>query len=123
MVGLNLWYNNVPAGGKVKCYLSPVKALPLVKNRLVRPSVTIAGRTLVFPVEIESGSYLEFYSRDDCQLYGPKREPLGRVKPEGDIPVLDPGENEIAFTCGASEPVLPRANVTVIAQGDEPLRR
>ncbi|OGV68874.1 MAG: hypothetical protein A3K19_06670 [Lentisphaerae bacterium RIFOXYB12_FULL_65_16] len=123
MVGLNLWYNNVPAGGKVKCYLSPVKALPLVKNKLVRPAVTVNGRTLVFPVEIESGSYLEFYSRDDCRLFGPKREPLGRVKPEGDIPLLAAGENEITFNCGASEAVRPRANVTIISQGGEPLRR
>ena len=119
---LHLWYNNVPVGQKVTCYLSPVKALPLIKNKISKPAITVGGRTIVFPVEIESGCYLEFNSQDDCRLYGPKRELIQQVKPEGDIPLLEAGANNITFRCNESV-TRSRANVTVISHGDTPLRR
>jgi len=122
VVGLNLWYNNIPFGRTVTCYLSPIKAVPLVKTRIFRPSVTVTGHTLIFPVEIESGCYLEFHGRDDCRLYGPKRELIREVRPEGDVPILEAGDNKIMFGCAESG-CRTRANLTVITQGDTPLRR
>ncbi len=119
---LHLWYNNVPVNQKVTCYLSPVKALPVIGNKISKPAITVAGRSVVFPVEIESGCYLEFTSQDDCRLYGPKRELIQEVKPEGVIPALEAGDNSITFTCDKSV-TRPRANVTVITHGDTPLRR
>ena len=119
---LELWYNNVPAGRTATCYLSPIKALPLVANRISRPSLTVGGRTVTFPVELETGCYLEFNGRDDCRLYNAKGELLQRVEPEGDIPELEAGDNQLTFSCAPSA-VRPRANVTVITQGDTPLRR
>jgi len=76
----------------------------------------------VFPVEIGSGCYLEFNSRDDCRLYGPKRELIQQVKPEAELPILETGENNLTFQCEESS-VRSRANVTVITHGDTPLRR
>ncbi|MDD3546145.1 MAG: hypothetical protein PHG96_12440 [Kiritimatiellae bacterium] len=119
---LHLWYNHVPVRQKVTCYLSPVKALPLVKNTIRKPTVTVGGRTVMFPVEIESGCYLECYGRDDCRLYGPKRELIRHVKPEGELPLLAAGDNAMTFGCAASA-TRSRANVTVITQGETPLRR
>jgi len=118
---LSLWYNNLPPGGTATCYLSPIEALPLVSGTLIRPAVTLGDRTIRFPVEIESGCYLEFRSTSDCMLYGPQGEPIREVEPEGEIPFLEPGDNQVAFTCEAPEKIRPRACVTVISQG-EPLR-
>lgn len=118
---LSLWYNNLPPHKTVTCYLSPIKALPLVKGRLRNPAVTIGGRTIVFPVEMESGCYLEFRSTSDCNLYGPKGELIQEVASEGEAPILEAGENEIGFTCEVSLDVNARVFVTVISQG-EPLR-
>lgn len=117
---LGLWYNNLPPGKKVTCYLSPVKALPLTPTRLIRPALTIGQKTIVFPVEMESGGYLEFNSAVDCKLYGPQGQLIREVKPEGDVPTLAAGENEVRFQCGTPPNVSARANVTVISQG-EPL--
>jgi len=72
-------------------------------------------------VEIESGCYLEFRSMSDCKLYGPKGELLREVAPEGDMPVLEAGDNRVEFTCDARGGVSARAYVTVISYG-EPLR-
>ena len=118
---LGLWYNNLPPGKKVTCYLSPIKALPLVKSKLIRPSVTIGEATVTFPVEIETGCYLELLSLADCRLYGPQGELLRTVAPEGPLPELKPGPNAIQFRCDAPPGLRARAYVTVITQG-EPLQ-
>ncbi len=114
---LSLWYNHLPPGKEVRCLVSPVKAIALVPQKLVRPRVTIGGQTLMFPVEIESGCYLEFLGPDDCTLYGHKGEVLGRVKPEGSVPAVEPGENRVHFQVERGG-ARPRAYVTIITRGE-----
>ena len=118
---LSLWYNNLPKGKDAACSLSPIKALPLAACTVANPKVTIAGKTVAFPAEVESGCYLEFRSMTDCKLYGTKGELIREITPEGEAPLLEPGDNRIEFACDASDGVNPRAYVTVIGQG-EPLR-
>lgn len=112
---LSIWYNNLPPNKEVKCYISPVKALPMLNITIKNPAITIGGKTILFPVEMKSGSYLEFYSMSDCKLYSPKGELLAEVQPKGDIPTLLNGKNNISFSC--DEFVNVRVNVTVITHG------
>jgi hypothetical protein len=70
---------------------------------------------------MESGSYLEFGSMSDCKLYGPHGELIRDVRPEGDAPILEPGENSVRFACSSPNGVAARALVTVSARG-EPFR-
>lgn len=118
---LSLWLNNLSPGKKASCYLSPIKALPLVSTKLIRPSITVGGATLVFPVEIESGQYLEFNSPADCKLYGPQGQLLRELKPEGPLPELSPGANAVRFQCGSPPGGRARAQITIITQG-QPLK-
>lgn len=115
-----LWMNNVPAGKDVRCIVSPIKALPMVTTTLRNPSITIGGKKIVFPVEMTSGSYIEYFSPDDCKLYGPNGGLISTVKPQGSAPVLVPGKNRVTFSCTGQAGFTPRANVTVIGYG-EPL--
>ncbi len=117
---LSLWLNNLPPTERVLCDLRPVKALPLVNTKLLNPTLTIGGKSIVFPVEMESGSYLEFRSMSDCKLYGPGGESLGDVEPRGEPLLLEQGDNPVRFTCQAPPGVSARANVTLITRG-EPL--
>lgn len=117
---LSLWYNNLTSGKPVTTYLSPIKALPLVSGKLVNPKITVGGRAITFPVEIESGCYLEFNSMTDCKLYGPQGALIRDVKPEGDAPVLERGDNAVSFDCTGLPGINPRARVTVISE-DAPL--
>jgi len=50
--------------------------LPLVTATIENPSITVAGRKVTFKTKMESGMVLEFYSAEDCKLYGPKGELL-----------------------------------------------
>lgn len=120
VASLGLWYNNLPPGKRVNCFLSPLMAMPLRPAKLVRPALTIGNQRITFPVEIESGSYLECRSSSDCYLYGPDGQPKKFVPPEGVIPWLEAGENEVYFHCEDYGGVAVRANVTLFSFG-EPL--
>jgi len=118
---LSVWYNNLPPGKSVTTYISPIRALPLVSHKLVNPSVTIDGKTLTFPCEIESGAYLEFGSMTDCKLYDREGVMVAEVKPSGEAAVIGPGQHTAAFASATSDGLSARAYVSVITQG-EPLR-
>lgn len=115
---LQIWYNNLPEGKEVSTLIGPVKAIPMVTGFIENPSVSIGGEKIVFPVRMESGMYLEFRSVDDCKLYGPKGELLGEVKPEGTVPELKKGNNEILFGGEGPGKFNARIQVTVISEGD-----
>jgi len=115
---LQIWYNNLPADVESGCLISNIKALPMVPVRIFDPSISLNGQKITFRTEIESGMYLEFYSVDNCKLFGPKGEFLEDVKVSGTVPLLDKGENDLSFSCGCTREVNPRIQVTVIAEGD-----
>jgi hypothetical protein len=114
---LGLWYNHLPPGGRVACRISEVRALPLVPTRLIHPAIRVGDREVVFPVEMESGCYLELNGPGDCRLYGPKGRLLRQVKPRGELPVLASGENAVRFRCDAPAGVSARAGVNVWTLG------
>jgi hypothetical protein len=116
---LGLWYNDIPKGEQVKCYLSPIKILPHVKAKLVNPSIEVNGKIITFPTELESGSFLEFRSSNNCKVYDAKGALLREVTPLGDAPQLEAGENAIKFNCNVPEGISARANVTIISQADQ----
>ena len=110
---------NLPAGKTVDCRIDPIKSLPTKAAQLTNPSISVGGVTLTFPVTIESGDYLEFHSAEDCKVYNAKGELLKVVAPEGSIPTLQPGDNELRFFADAAQDrPHPRVRVTAIASGE-----
>jgi hypothetical protein len=114
---LQLWYNNLPAGKDVNCLIGAVKALPMVSNTIENPSVTIGNETIVFPVKMDSGMYIEFKSKNDCKLYGAKGKFLQDVVIRGKIPTLEEGYNQISFKGNGINGINSRVQVTVISEG------
>jgi hypothetical protein len=114
---LGLWYNNLPPGKEVTCYLSPIRAVPLVESKLINPAVTIGSKTITFQTEIASGSYLEFNSTSDCKLYGPQGQLIREVTCQGDAPLLTAGQSEASLHADTSSGLRARANVTLISSG------
>lgn len=115
---LTVWINNLPANGAVKCYLSPVCAIPLVKAKIHNPRVTVGAKTLVIPTDLESGSYLELNAQDDCKVFSPDGKLLHEVKITGEVPELAAGTNQVRFDCDRDPGVKPRVRVTTITTGD-----
>ncbi len=115
---ISIWCNNLPSDGSITCYISPIKALPLVTNKLVNPAVTINGKTVRFPVTMDANSYLEYNSPTDCKLYDAQGNLVSEVKPEADTPVLAAGDNSIAFACEPPAAGSARAMITVTGIGE-----
>ena len=117
---LSILYNNLPENKQTKCRIGPIKAMPMIPCTVKNPVVTVNGRAITFGVEMRSGSYLEFTGANDCALYGSKGESLAEVVPEGRVPVLSGGVNQIRFSCDKVDAPAQRVKVTVISHG-EPL--
>jgi len=113
---LNLWYNNLPVGKKIKCYIAPIKALPLKNVKIKNPTIAIGDMSITFPVELETGSYIEFRSLTDCTVYDAQGEVIKQLKPLGEVPILQAGKNDLAFASDTAESLRPRARITVISK-------
>jgi hypothetical protein len=112
-----VWFNNLPKDFPVECLIGPVKALPIVSGIVINPTLTIGGKRLTFPVEMESGMFIEFNSLSDCKLYGSKGEFIKDIQPTGEVPTLESGKNDINFECNGAYATVPRAQVTIISHG------
>jgi hypothetical protein len=113
IAGVSVWVNNLPPNAQVACCLSPIRALPVVPVKLSNPTVTVGGKSIRFPVEMETGSYLEYLPPGPARLYGPKGDLLSEVQPDGTV-TLAAGENELTFTCDGPPGLNLRARVTTI---------
>jgi hypothetical protein len=98
--------------------IGPVKALPIVPVTITNPAVTVGDETIVFPVKMESGMYLELREDGNCKLYSPKGKVLQEITLSGKIPELKQGNNSITFSCNGTKGVSSRVKVTVINEGN-----
>jgi len=118
---LNLYLNNLPPNDTATVYLSALKAVRTAAVSLSNPTLQVNGQRLTIPVTLQSGSYVEMESMEDCRIYDSRCELQQRLALIGDAPVLKPGENSVRFTGRGREGFAVRAEVTLIASG-QPLR-
>jgi hypothetical protein len=116
---VSVWLQNLLPGRETKCRLGPIRALPLRSGLVENPKITLGGKTVEFPIELASGSWIECNGPSDCVAYGAKGEPLGKVAPRGDWPTLPAGIVPLQFTCNPATVPNPRAHVTVFTHGEE----
>ncbi len=114
----SIYCNDLPREDPIECRLRPIKALPFVPITIRNPAFVISGKKICFPVVLKTGQYLECFSLNDCKVYSQDGELIREVTPDGSIPDLMSGENEIQFTCDGPSDVSTRVRVTVISYGD-----
>ena len=115
---MQIWLNNLPAGKECNVKIGPIKALVYKANKSSNPTVVVNGQKTTFPVEMETGMYIECRSADDCRLFSGAGVCLKTFKPTGPLPILKSGDNALSFTCDYADKVFPmRAKVTVSAEG------
>jgi hypothetical protein len=111
---LGVWYNNLPPGS-VACGIRPVRALPVVPNVIRNPALMVGGQEITFPVEISSGSYIEFTPPSEGKVFGPTGELVEELSPEGSITLAN-GTNEVSLATSKGQ-LAPRCRVTLRTQG------
>ncbi|MGC8845831.1 MAG: hypothetical protein ACP5QY_08265, partial [Candidatus Hydrogenedens sp.] len=89
---LTIGINNIPTGKSVEVGIGPIKSIPLKPTKVKNPAIQIGDVKLTFPVEIESGSYIEFLSRDHSKLYDTKGAFVSDIPLHGKIPLIQQGE-------------------------------
>jgi hypothetical protein len=86
--------------------------------RVKNPTIEVNGTPMTFPVEMQSGSYLELGGTGDAVLYDSKGAQVATVKPHGQISTLLADENQVRFSCETGDGPTPRVKLTVISHGD-----
>lgn len=114
---VGLWCNNLPPDQEVRCGIGTVKALKMLPGALRSPALTVNGTTLALPVELSSGSYIEFSETGDCILYGDKGEIRQQFTLTTPGVELRHGLNQIEFNCEPGKGPAPRARVVVFSRG------
>jgi hypothetical protein len=113
---VHLYYNQVPAGGKVACWIGRIEALEERPWPLRSPSLGVAGTSLTLPVSLKPDEYLEMDWAGQCRHFDPNGGLLGQVVPQGGIR-LAPGKNRVAFSCASAAEASRRAEVTLSVRG------
>lgn len=116
---VSVWCQNLPPGRTVKCRLGPIKALPMLPATLRHPALTVNGERITFPVELPSGSWLEYDGGGDFAVFGSKGEPQGRHRLQGAPPRLRVGENRFEVVCPSAPGPSSRAKVSIFTLGED----
>jgi hypothetical protein len=103
----------------VRCRVGPIRALGLETGLVKDPRIQVNGRTIEFPAELKSGSWIECSSPTDCAIYDRTGESMGKVTPRGDWPRLEAGVTMLEFSCDSGSGPAPRARVTTFILGDQ----
>lgn len=114
---VSVWLHNLPPNHQTRVGVGRIYALPMRAALVRNPKLTANGHTIMFPVDLQSGCWIEGNDAENCMAYGPNGEPLGKVTPRGDWPRLQPGANPIAFGCEDTGKITPRARVTIFSVG------
>jgi len=116
VTAVHVWLNTVAVGDGVEVMLSPIRALPVLANRLCQPTLTINGETVQFPVELASGSRLEVADGRGI-VFGPRGERLTDFRLPASVPGLREGSNSLTFGCESALP-RPRARISLVTRDD-----
>jgi len=114
---VNIYLNQIPAGGRTAVVLSPVVALPVADSEVVSPAVQINGETLTLPVTLRSGDFIELDPEGRCVHYNRAGDPVADFA-LAQPPVLQQGTNAVQFSARRSAENLPRAEITLISRGE-----
>ena len=94
---LIVFFNGVPPGRTVTCYLDGIEASREVGG-VRRPAFTINGKPLLFPVALATGERLVYRGSGPGLVCGRDGRVRSRCQPIGQPPVLRPGPNRVRLT-------------------------
>lgn len=116
---LNIYLNDLPAGGRSEVALGPIVALPVQGAVLENPSLAIGGETLSVPLAMKSGDFLELEG-GRWSHFNDRGDLLARARADaaGPWPTLRAGDNAVAFGRGSPNGRGGRAEVTISALGE-----
>jgi len=113
---VNIYLNNIPAGGGAEVVLSPVVALPVSDCETVKPEIRINDDPLIIPFALNSGDFVEVDSNGLCTHFNKGGDPLAS-RSLSKQPLLQKGVNLLTVPQIAPENIVPRVEVSLISRG------
>ena len=113
---VHLYYNSLPAGSTVACWIGRIEALEERSLPLVSPALEVEGKNLVFPLSLKPDEYLELDWAGQCRHFDHNGGQLGQVVPQGAVRLAS-GNNGVRFFCMVRGDASPRAEVTLSVRG------
>lgn len=113
--GVNLYLNDIPAGGACEVAVSAIEPVEIAKAVRRGMKLVVNGEAFDVPFALESGEYAEW---EDGVWRHYSESGAERARLEGSArPSLKAGQNEVSFVADSSDGGEPRAEVTVFALG------
>ena len=100
---LLIYYNGIPAGETVTCYVDDVRVLRDV-HPLKNPSLSIGRDRVVFPATMQAGDRLSLRRLNDCKLWRKTAAVPETIRPEGVLPMLKPGRHTVTLGLAPDSP-------------------
>ena len=116
-----VFLTNLPPGKTAAAGFGRVEALRETPLPVVNPGVTVRGETIVFPVTLQPGWYLEYTEGDVVRVFDPNGFTKAEVRPRGRVPTIASGKNPISFFCDPGKTRGQTVKVRFVTRG-KPLR-
>ena len=116
-----VFITNLPPGATAAAGFGRLEALRETPRPVHNPGLTVRGKSIVFPVSLEPGWYLEYAGGGPVRVFDPNGFVQAEAQPQGVAPTIGNGNNEVTFFCDRGEDRGQTAQVTLITQG-KPLR-
>ncbi|MFA7172139.1 MAG: LamG domain-containing protein [Kiritimatiellia bacterium] len=114
---VNIYLNNIPAGGGTAVVLSPVVALPAKDCKIVNPEIQVNAESLIIPFTLNSGDFAEVDADGRCTHFNPSGDPLASVSLSKQ-PLYKKGVNRLTLMPVSKGEGVPRAELSLISRGE-----
>lgn len=118
IASLSVGVTNLPKGKTVTAKVGPVHAVKLRAGVVANPFLLMGGQTMVFPVTLEAGEYLEYNDFTDCKVYDAQGAFKADIMPLGALPLLAAGDTVCAFAADPQKDGPVRARLTFTTTGE-----
>jgi hypothetical protein len=108
-----IFLTGLAPGGSAQVRFGRVEALREILLAVEGPELTVNGRSVAFPLRLETGWYLEYESDQSMRVFDGNGWTRTTWKPDVVAPVLHQGLNELRFHCNRGGP----AKVTLVTRG------
>jgi hypothetical protein len=114
---LRLALNDLPRGKEVEVFLGPIRSVPHKTATISNPELRFNGRSIRFPVTLQSGHMLEYASQRGFIVCNATGDLLKEGNVVAEPPRLESGVNSIEFKCRPAEATTVHARVTLSTAG------
>jgi hypothetical protein len=94
-----LYFNNIPAGKTVTCYVDDLRALP-ERESLRNPIIRAGGKSITFPVSLAPGDRLRCRENNQYEVITRDGTVSQTARLSASLPPLKRGINSLSFDLG-----------------------